>query len=283
MVPDPDKDMATTAQTPTPPVPVIRGIRIFTYPKVIFLYPSFFAALICGFFALIWNTTGSPTRAADKEPAATATAVPLNAAPAPDNVGGPSSAAAPTSSQRNFNRPQNIIAVIFLGILFLNYVVMALDFPRFTVFAGLFLGTTLLLILILLAERYEVFAFFSRLFGPIYLEANAGFYFIYATVLSLVFLQVWASRYLDYWEILPNEILHHHGPWSDLERYPTLNLKFDKEIPDVFEFLMARSGRLVLTIPGEKRSIVLENVPFINQVEVRLKTMMSNLQVQAVV
>lgn len=279
MVPDPDKDMATTARESSPSTPANRGVRIFTYPKVIFLYPSFFAALVCGFFALIWNTTGSPNRAADKEPAATATVVPADPA-------APNANANPTpndsAARRNFNRPQNIIAVIFLGILFLNYVVMALDFPRFTVFAGLFLGTTLLLVTILLAERYEVFAFFSRLFGPIYLEANAGFYFVYATVLALVFVQIWVSRYLDYWEILPNEILHHHGPWSDLERYPTLNLKFDKEIPDVFEFLMARSGRLVLSIPGEKRAIVLENVPFINQIESRLKGMMANLSVHTV-
>ena len=45
---------------------------------------------------------------------------------------------------------------------------------------------------------------------------------------------------------MPNEILHHHGPLSDLERFPTMNLKFDKEIPDVLEYALLGSGRLVL-------------------------------------
>ncbi len=68
------------------------------------------------------------------------------------------------------------------------------------------------------------------------------------------------TRFLDYWEILPNEILHHHGPLSDLERYPTMNLKFDKEIPDVLEWLLLGSGRLVLHVPNVSKAIVLDNV-----------------------
>jgi hypothetical protein len=88
------------------------------------------------------------------------------------------------------------------------------------------------------------------------------------------------TRYLDYWEILPNEILHHHGPLSDLERYPTLNLKFDKEIPDVVEHLFLGAGKLVLHVSDERKSIVLENVLFINHVENALKGLMSRMEVR---
>ena len=79
---------------------------------------------------------------------------------------------------------------------------------------------------------------------------------------------------------LPNEILHHHGPLSDLERYPTLNLKFDKEIPDVFEYAMLHAGRLVLHVSDERKSIVLDNVLFINSKEEGLKKLMSRLEVR---
>ncbi len=79
---------------------------------------------------------------------------------------------------------------------------------------------------------------------------------------------------------MPNEILHHHGPLSDLERYPTLNLKFDKEIPDVFEFLFLGAGKLVLHVTEERKAIVLENVLFINSKEEGLKRMMSRLEVR---
>ena len=39
-----------------------------------------------------------------------------------------------------------------------------------------------------------------------------------------------------------------------------MNLKFDKEIPDVFEYVLLGSGRLVLHVANERKSIVLDNV-----------------------
>ncbi len=79
---------------------------------------------------------------------------------------------------------------------------------------------------------------------------------------------------------LPNEILHHHGPLSDLERYPTLNLKFDKEIPDVFEHLMFGAGRLVLHVADERKAIVLDTVLHVSHKEDALKKLMSRLEVR---
>ena len=46
-----------------------------------------------------------------------------------------------------------------------------------------------------------------------------------------------------------------------------MNLKFDKEIPDVLEFAMLGSGRLVLHVPNVNKALVLENVIFINNKE----------------
>ena len=95
-----------------------------------------------------------------------------------------------------------------------------------------------------------------------------------------MFVIIYFTRYLDYWEILPNEILHHHGPLSDLERFPTMQLKFDKEIPDVLEFLFLGAGRLVLHVQNERKSIVLDNVLFINAKEAGLKNLMSRMEVR---
>jgi hypothetical protein len=79
---------------------------------------------------------------------------------------------------------------------------------------------------------------------------------------------------------MPNEILHHHGPLSDLERYPTMNLKFDKEIPDVLEWVLLGSGRLVLHVPNVAKALVLDNVLFITAKEEALKKVMSRLDVR---
>jgi len=110
--------------------------------------------------------------------------------------------------------------------------------------------------------------------------ASRGFYTMVFVTLMLVFFVIWVTRWLDYWEVLPNEILHHHGPLSDLERYPTINLKFDKEIPDVLEFMLLGAGRLVLHIPNVAKAIVLDNVLFVNSKEEALKRVMSRLEVR---
>ena len=110
--------------------------------------------------------------------------------------------------------------------------------------------------------------------------ANAEFYFLMSLIFLAIYGIVFLTRYLDYWEIMPNEILHHHGPLSDLERYPTLNLKFDKEIPDVFEHLMFGAGRLVLHVADERKAIVLDTVLHVSHKEDALKKLMSRLEVR---
>ena len=51
-------------------------------------------------------------------------------------------------------------------------------------------------------------------------------------------------------------------------------------INDVFEYMLLRSGRLILHPSQERRAIVLENVFFINRKEEQITKMLSALQVQ---
>jgi len=48
----------------------------------------------------------------------------------------------------------------------------------------------------------------------------------------------------------------------------------------VFEYLLLKSGRLILHPSQERRAIVLENVMFINQKEERITRMLGALQVR---
>jgi hypothetical protein len=59
-----------------------------------------------------------------------------------------------------------------------------------------------------------------------------------------------------------------------------MNLKFDKEIPDVLEFLFLGAGRLVLHVTEEKKAIIMDNVLFINHKERALKKLMSRMEVR---
>jgi hypothetical protein len=264
----------------TPPTPVQRplhrekGIRIFTWPKVIFLWPTAIVALICGVgMWLMHDRTHDPTRPLKEAVEA------KYLAPEYQNL---SNEPLSTDKVRRFTSPHNLLAMLFLSMFAFNLLVMALDFPRFTLVAWI-LGVLFALFFVLWIGSYfeiNLLEPIHAIFSSIYAYANRGFYFMVFATLMLVFAVIYITRWLDYWEVLPNEILHHHGPLSDLERYPTMNLKFDKEIPDVLEFALLGSGRLVLHVPNVAKALVLENVIFINSKEQALKKVMSRLDVR---
>jgi len=265
-------DAKPTVTTPSSFKHRDKGIRIFTWPKMIYIFPSAIVALICavGMWRLR-DKTYDPTVVA---PVVTTTTT--------DVSGKPVTPPAPMTRLERFRSPQNLMGVLFLAVLAFNLLVMALDFPRFELL-GVVLLVLFVLFFLLWAGAYfqlDLMRPVHALLGSIYVFANAGFYFMYFLVVLVMLIIVYATRWLDYWEVLPNEILHHHGPLSDLERFPTMNLKFDKEIPDVLEYGLLGAGRLVLHVPNVEKALVLDNVLFINSKEVALKSMMSRLEVR---
>jgi hypothetical protein len=245
----------------------VKGIRVFTYPKVIFMFPTLIVALICGMGMRVIGDNNEGQRKVVAEAKVMAGETPK----APPAVG-----------HDRFKTPENLFGVLFLGVFAFNLLIMAIDFPRFTIIAvGLLIGFVVFFILwIGAAFDVALMNWVRKVMASIYVNANAEFYFLVAVIMTVVLAIVYATRYLDYWQILPNEILHHHGPMSDLERFPTMNLKFDKEIPDVLEFAFLGAGRLVLHVTEERKAIVLDNVLFINSVEMALKNLMSRMEVR---
>lgn len=243
------------------------------WPKVIYIFPSAIVALICALgMVSLQNKTYDPTK---KEPVAQVTGAPTDPAAVQSEV-------AHMTKLERFRTPQNLLGVLFLSMLAFNLIVMALDFPRFEL-VGVILAVLFTLFFLLWIGAYfniNIMKPINKLLEQTYMFANAGFYFLYFLMVVVVLGVVYITRWLDYWEILPNEILHHHGPLSDLERFPTMNLKFDKEIPDVLEFWFLGAGRLVLHVTEERKAIVLDNVLFINSVEASLKNLMSRMEVR---
>jgi hypothetical protein len=260
------KNEASPPPEPKTPSRKERGILIFTYPKIIFIFPTLLIALICWVGMLV---SGDHTEYTKK----TAANEPVAAAPTAEP-------ATPAATYERFKSPQNMLAILFVIVFMFNILIIAIDFPRFTVVAlGLFI-TTGVFFLLWLGIYVNWLSGLAVIFGGLYLSANASFYLCFALALGVVYAAIFISRWLDYWEILPNEILHHHGPWSDLERFPTMNLKFDKEVPDIFEHFMFGAGRLVLHLPSEKKSVVLDNVLHVAKKEDALKQLMSRLEVR---
>lgn len=229
----------TEAAAPAKDVPA-KHIYLVAYPKLIFLYPTFLASLIIGTYMVFSGMTDA----------------------------------------EGHSRAAEVASLIFLGILTLNLVVITFDFPRTT-------SLTLFFFVAMILMGLFVFFKFNPDFLPVVGKildamkpyANAHFYFLFAGILVCFYLAVLVAVQFDYWEVRPNELLHHHGLMSDLKRYPAPNLRIDKEINDVFEYLLLRSGRLILHARHETRAIVLDNVLFINAKEKKLTTMLGALQV----
>ncbi len=172
------------------------------------------------------------------------------------------------------------IGAVFLAIMGINMVVLAFDFPRTTSLNLFFVGVVLILGTILTSIYVPtLLPALTDILKKINPQANAYFYFCLVAILVLLFLFMMINVRFDYWEVRPNELLHHHGFLSSLERYSAPNLRISKEIDDVFEYMLLRSGRLIIHPSNEPRAFVLDNVLNINTKETAITKMLGSLQV----
>jgi len=214
-----------------------RRIYLVPFPKIVFLYPTFIAALLSGIYVAI---------AGDLE--------------RPDT---------------------HFVSALFVVIMGLNLVVFSFDFPRTTSLTLFFFIAAIVLGLLLLFKyNDQILPFLHKMLSAYKPVGNATLFFSIAGILGLIYLGVFINVQFDYWEVTPNELLHHHGILSNLERFAAPQLRITKEINDVFEYLLLRSGRLILHPSNEPRAIVLENVMRINAKEAELTRLLGALQVQ---
>jgi hypothetical protein len=220
-----------------------RGIILIPYPKIVFLYPVWLLSLVCGLYMYF---SGDASIASGEPSAGTVTC-----------------------------------GWAFLILLTLNMQVLAFDFPRATSLTLVFVVVAAVLgaalIFINFPNVFPAITDFLQKFRP---QANSTFYLLLFFVFSVIYLAVAFNARFDYWEVRPNELLHHHGLLSDLKRYSAPHLRIDKEINDVFEYMLLGSGRLILQPSSEPRAIVLDNVFFISQKEAAITKLLGALQVQ---
>jgi hypothetical protein len=215
------------------------SIKLVSYPKIVFLYPAWLTSLAAAIY-LSFNDH------------------PLDV----DNKGAV------------------VATLLFLGILAVNLVVLGFDFPRTTSLTLFFFAAAVVMGLILVGEYYPTvlpaLGNVMKRFRPL---ASHQFYWAFFCMMSLIYALVWIVVHFDYWEVRPNELLHHHGVLSGLERFSAPHMTIEKEITDVFEYLLLRSGRLILQ-PSNERPIILDNILFIERKEITITRMLGALQVQ---
>jgi hypothetical protein len=154
----------------------------------------------------------------------------------------------------------------FVIVFALNLTVLTFDFPRSTSLTIFVTVITLVLAVVLLNQQFGIIEPLQTWFTGLQIDATPEFYFsIFACMLALFAGMAVVTRF-DYWELTSNELIHHTGLLGDVERYSTAGLKLNTELNDVFEYLLAGAGRIIMNIPGTPRPYVLDNVLQINKV-----------------
>ena len=172
------------------------------------------------------------------------------------------------------------VGLWFLLIFGLNLIVLSFEFPRTTSLTLVFFVVAVIFGALWINYKYYPFLpFLSDLVAKLEPSANAQFYWLFAGILGLIYLFVFIDTRFDYWEMMPNEIIHHLGILGNVNRFPAPQLKMEKEITDVFEFMLLGSGRLLLHPSSERRAIVLDNVPNINRRERDIQGLLGVLDV----
>jgi hypothetical protein len=163
------------------------GVRIYTYPKIIFIWPTLVFALICGIGMWVLNDdVRDPRTIASTTAADTAVEAPAE--------GQTATSAATSPKIRRFSSWPNILGMLFLFVFAINVMIMAIDFPRFTIIAALLLILALTFFLLWLGVFFDLLTPLRDFAEGVYAVANSGFYLMVALILGVMFLIIIATR-----------------------------------------------------------------------------------------
>lgn len=168
---------------------------------------------------------------------------------------------------------------IFMLVFTVNLLVFAFDFSRIKSITILFVGVAVVFAMMWANNQWAIMTWVREKLGTVDIRMNVQFYAFMAMLLCFMFFLVFVNTRFNYYEINRNEILHHHGYLGDIRRTPTTAMRMQKEIYDLMEYALLRSGRLVFNPQTEREALVIDNVIGINDVERRIKYLLSSVSV----
>ena len=148
------------------------------------------------------------------------------------------------------------LGTVWMCIFAFNLLVISFDFTEMVSITVI----AVIMMVIFAGLYFEFLGFIGQFFRTLDVEMNAGFYFSVFGIFSIIYAAVFLRSRFEYWEFRHNEVLHRTGMFGEIKRYSTEDLRWFKEIPDVLERILLKSGRMVLTTPRETHPIVIEHV-----------------------
>jgi hypothetical protein len=170
-----------------------------------------------------------------------------------------------------------VIGFIWFVVFTWNLFVLSFEFSK-GVIVALFLTVVILILgAALVFTTTGILPWIHPAIFQLYLNAYSllGFFLVFGFVILLS----WISTRFYYFRVTHNEVIYKKGLLGDVERYATANLTVNKEILDIFEYALFRSGRLTIEVPGRKLAIVIQNVPRINSVERKILHLLGRIEI----
>jgi hypothetical protein len=164
----------------------------------------------------------------------------------------------------------------FMVVWLVNLLVFSFDFSRIWSIVMIF-ATALLVVLVL---WLDLTGYVGKVAHEMTITCNAQFYGWFSGGMGLLLLIVFINSRFHYYEVNAREILHHHGYLGDVARWSTEGLEMNKEIYDVAEYVLLRSGRLIFNPMTSKKSIVVDNVANVNRAEKAINDLLSHVAVR---
>ena len=171
---------------------------------------------------------------------------------------------------------------LFMVVFVLNLLVFSFDFSRIKSITIIVAILALILGIGWANSQWGWFESIQDVFALVDIRMNTQFYGFISLTLGLVIALVFINTRFNYYEINHRELLHHHGYLGDITRMPTAGLHVNKEIYDLLEFALLRSGRLVFYPPSKREAIVIDNVLNVNKVENHIKDLLSVVAVRTI-
>lgn len=184
-----------------------------------------------------------------------------------------------------FSEAGSTLGITSLGNLFMivftiNLLVFAFDFSRIKSITIAFAVVAVILGVGWANTQWGWFTGIKETFLKIDIRMNTQFYGFTSAFLAFVMMLVFVNTRFNYYEINHRELLHHHGYLGDVTRIPTAGLLVQKEIYDLVEFLLLRSGRLIFYPQNKREALVIDNVLNVNRVEDHIKDLLSVMAVR---
>jgi hypothetical protein len=174
----------------------------------------------------------------------------------------------------NDHQPAHL-GTVWMCIFAFNLIVISFDFNE-TLSIAAILGV---FVLVFAGLYFHFLSFIGEFFTHANIAMNSGFYFAMFVLFSVMYLFVFIHSRFQYWEFRHNEVLHRAGMFGEIKRYSTEDMRWFKEIPDVLERILLKSGRMVLTTPREPQPIVIEHILGIESVDERIAELLGSKRV----